>query len=225
MNTPNFQPDDPGFLISRALDGDLTPSEREQLEQALRESPDLRRQADELGAADRLVRRWGHPGVDLDWETHAALTSANAAAQGDVEVLAGVDVLVRRWAEREPGVDLDAFTARVLTKIKEEKRASRMSRVVYRIGLPLAAAAAIAVALVGRDWFAPSRQQVCDVTIRPVARSVAVVDGSRREPTVVVSFAPPVEDAPARAVTSNRGVGVMFIGAESERRVEEGSPL
>jgi|GEM_PF-5926039 len=127
--------DDPIFWASRDLDGDLLPQERARLSKRLAESDDLHREAEGLCRVDRLVRRWGESGPDVDW---------------------------------------DDFHASVLDRIEGGAVATRRLRWVVRIGVPLAAAAAIFIAVTTTMWSTSvttsSLTRTCEVRIsRPLA--------------------------------------------------------
>lgn len=104
-----IHPDDPGFLMSRQLDGDLTPDERRQLDELLSRDAE----------ADRQMREY-----------------------------ARLDQLLGEWGRAEPRIEWGRFQRDVLAEIRRRPAASRRTwNFVIRLGTPLAAAAAIALAL------------------------------------------------------------------------------
>ncbi|MCC7291250.1 MAG: hypothetical protein IT449_04205 [Phycisphaerales bacterium] len=104
-----IHPDDPGFLMSRRLDDDLTPEERRRLE---------------------------------------ALLSQDAEAERQMREYARLDQLLGEWGRAEPRVEWGRFQQGVLAEIRRRPAASRRTlNFVIRLGTPLAAAAAIALAL------------------------------------------------------------------------------
>ncbi len=104
-----IHPDDPGFLMSRRLDDDLTPDERRQLDELLSRDAE----------ADRQMREY-----------------------------ARLDQLLGEWGRAEPRIEWGRFQRDVLAAIRRRPSASRSPwNFVIRLGTPLAAAAAIALAL------------------------------------------------------------------------------
>ncbi len=222
MTADAYNPDDLAFLLSRGLDGDLSPDEQRRLGESLSQSESLRAEASKLEAVDRFIQRWGHKPVEVDWEHHAGLTSAYAGSADD-ERLSEVDDLLRRWRNRSVGVEAIDLTAGVLAKIRFERRRARPYRLVLRLGVPLAAAAAIALAVTVTTWFAPARDPICRVAIGPSSWSTA---GAERgiESRVVVSFAQSSEAVTTRQTPPTIGfatIGVEPLGSAGE----ESSPL
>lgn len=197
------------FLLSRSLDEDLTDGERRRLDAALAESASLRAESDALRAVDRLVRRWGERSIELDWPTHERLI--RASVQEDAS-LAEVDELVARWGRTEVSCDDAAFVDGVMERIAAEsgvRRTLRMPR-WYRIGVPLAAAAAIVFAVTARQWFtAPS--PVCDVSYgtSPGIESNDAAIG--KPPRLVVQF---TQVSQERRVPAPIGMSYGSVGAE-----------
>jgi anti-sigma factor RsiW len=222
MTSDAYNPVDLAFLLSRDLDGDLSPAERLRLDEALSQSESLRSEASKLEAVDRLIQQWGQKPVEVDWKHHAALTSASAGSAAD-ERLGKVDDLLRRWRNRSVGVEDIDLTARVLAKIRSERRRTTPYRLVLRLGVPLAAAAAIALAVTVTTWFAPARDPICRVAIGPSSWSAAVAQ-REIESRVVVSFAR--SDEVATTLLKPPAIGFATIGVEPLGSAgEEGSPL
>jgi len=197
----SYSPDDLSFLLSRRLDGDdLSPDESARLDEALRTSPVLRREAEHLETIRTLISRWGQRIV----EPEAA----------DDPGLRKVDGLLRRWGEREPA-ELD-LSEQVLHTIGAKRRVMPRG-LVFRLGVPLAAAAAIAIAALG-PWFTPRESIYVAIGQAPIARAV-----SSAEPQVVVSFALPTE-LPTAEAREALSVGSMIIGVETVV-TDEGSSL
>jgi anti-sigma factor RsiW len=218
-----YNPDDPAFLISRALDDDLPEAERRRLDEALAQSESLRSEVSKFEAVDRLVQRWGRRSVELDWRSHAALTQASAAEGTGETGSRKIDELLRRWGGRSDEVEAVDLTEGVQEEIRGERRRATPQRYLLRIGLPLAAAAAIILKVTTTTWFAPPPQPICRVAIGPSSRTmtrVAPETGS----TDVVSFARPTEALAASPGVPSIGfatIGVEPIGAGSE----ESAPL
>ena len=224
MSETTFHPDDPLFRVSRGLDNDLSVSERRRLEATLAESEAMREQADELRAADRLIRRWAKSVVELDWEPHAELVRARLAPVGDDESRE-VDGLLARWARPVAIVDAETFTAGVLAKIQPPKPQVQPPPWVYRWGVPLAAAAALGMALTATSWFTATGRPVTLVEVGPRVSMATRVASVSEEPRVVVSFVR-TADASATPSGSTTGISIAAIGASPlPPFVSEGAPL
>jgi anti-sigma factor RsiW len=222
MTADAHNPDDLAFLISRGLDGDLSPAERRRLDEVLSQSESLRSETSKFGTVDRLIQQWGQKPVELDWKHHAALTSASAGSTDD-ERLGKVDDLLRRWRDRSVGIEGIDLTTIVLAKIRSERHRATPYRFVLRLGVPLAAAAAIALAVTVTTWFAPARDPICRVAIGPSSWSATVIERGV-ESRVVVSFAQ--SDEVASALQAPAAIGFATIGVEPVGSTgEESSPL
>jgi len=217
MTAEAFNPDDLAFLFSRGLDGDLSPDEQRRLGESLSQSESLQSEASKFEAVDRLIHRWGQKPVEVDWKHHAALTSA-CAGSADDEPLGKVDDLLRQWRNRSVGVEAIDLTTSVLAKIRSERRLATPYRFVLRLGMPLAAAAAIALAVTVTTWFVPARDPICRVAIGPSSWNAAVAQRGV-ESRAVVSFAQASEAAKTFQVPAAIGfatIGVEPMGAAGE---------
>ena len=155
MSEVPYNPDDPIFLLSRSLDEELSGAEREKLDRALASSGALRAEADRLRRLNELIQRWGERPVQVDWVNHAAHTKARLIDDGQAEKLEKVDQLLGRWASQTVSIDEEAFTAAVMASVRAERKTPSWHSVVFRLGVPLAAAAAVVFAVVGTSWFTP----------------------------------------------------------------------
>ncbi len=218
MTDDQYNPDDLAFLVSRSMDDDLSPAERLRLADALSLSESLRAEVSKLKAVQRLVGQWGQESFDVDWKHHAALISASAASSED-ESLGKVDSLLSRWANRSE-VDAIDLTAGVLSRIHSERRGVNWHGTMWRLGVPLAAAAAIALAVTATTWF-PSRVPVCLVTFGPSSEA-AITSESVME-SQVVSFAR--SDEPTTPFATMPVIGFATIGVEAAPSGEESAPL
>lgn len=170
----DYDPNDPAFLISRRIDGDLTEHERNLLGDMLANSEALRDDAERLTAVHELIRRWAVATTQPDSDR---LHDAVIARVADTDNLGPVDRVIRRWALAEPNVDLRAFRAGVMARIKSTVPGRARSRILLRLGLPLAAAAAIVMAVTAHVWTLPGRGPTSRVVIGPrwvVAEAAAV---------------------------------------------------
>jgi hypothetical protein len=162
MTDMPHNPKDPEFLLSRELDRELSEKERRVLDEGLADSASLRAERERYGALDKLLRRFAARKVDVDWDAFAADVDRASAAEHPDEAGDSFDRLLARWGENEPVVDWERFTAVVMERIEPKRRATSWHRVIFRIGAPLAAAAAIALAVLIPTEEAPSgRSLVC----------------------------------------------------------------
>jgi hypothetical protein len=213
-----YNPDDPLFLVSRDLDCDLDENERGMLRETLASSAALTREAESLRKAAGLVARWAAATAAVDHTRFAS--DVRAQVSSETTDSASLDRLVARWASREPRVDERAFAAGVSRRIRSEARSRRLPRILLRIGAPLAAAAAIVIAVtVGlRDASMPQRVVVVSIERTPPVRAMT-------DTRVVVSFGR--RDAVASPV-DRPGPGVAFtaVGVSSSvTNYEEAPPL
>lgn len=191
MSEQEYNENDPLFLLSRSLDQELSAQKRQSLDEALASSGSLRDEAAKLRGVDRLVRRWGSLEVDANLDGFAEAVGGAPEPEG----LAGVDELVARWGSRSVESGSEALVARVMARIAPTphlaargpvaaRRPLHWQRVIFRVGAPLAAAAALALAFVTYSRVPPSShrqvevawgpplaavsQRVCDVSFRRV---------------------------------------------------------
>ncbi|MGB2985545.1 MAG: hypothetical protein WBE26_06650 [Phycisphaerae bacterium] len=223
MNETPYNPDDPAFLASRSLDEDLPECERRRLDEASASSESLRSEAQQLRAVDHLVKRWGAQPVELDWDHHAALIRVQAVSEDDAEELRKVDHLLQRWRSLTVPLDEGRFTAAVMASVESHRaRASRYG-LIFRLGAPLAAAAAIAFALTTGMWFTSPQKQVCRVVLGPSLSTVGLSQGVSGASKAVVLFGrDPVDPTP------DVGTGISFgsVGASPIALMpEDGPPL
>ncbi len=230
MIDETYNPTDPAFLASRALDESLTIEEQSVLDRALAESPALRAEVERLRRASELVGQWAKEAVEIDWETHAKLIAAKVVSDQntDGDDLSAVDGLLGAWGSQSVALDEDAFTASVLERIApaESLRPWRLSRMIYRVGATFAAAAVLVLAVSIQFWPTGLPDVVSVVTIGPIAGMRE--DVARRDeetPRSVVSFS----RVETRASTSSPGHSsfrFVSIGVSPHVEVaEDASPL
>ncbi len=216
MSDVPYNPDDPTFLLSRSLDEELTKTEQQKLDHALASSEAFRTEADRLRHLNQLINRWGAKPVALDWEHHAALTEAQLIGTGDADKLVKVDQLLGQWASQTVSIDEEAFTTAVLARVRAEQKTKPWHQVIFRLGVPLAAAAAVAFAVTAILWHRPDSRSALTIEIGPPLVMVTPSDHSadRREP--VVTFGQEEDPQEVTAVSSARtssGVSFIAIGA------------
>lgn len=211
MTDSPHNPNDPAFLFSRSLDEELSESDSKRLEEELASSAVLRAETDELAAVDRLVKRWGLWKVDLDWENHAKLLSAEAT--GEAEGLGEIDSLLGRWGADEVELDWERFTGAVMTEVKRLRHPRPGRRLIFRLAAPLAAAAAIVIAVTGTYWQVSTVQPIAVVVIGAQVESGAIGSGSVGAGRAVVRFA---RASAGSSVGPPATPGISFISVGSE---------
>jgi len=211
MSERSYNPEDLGFLISRELDGDLSEVERRCLEEAIRASDELGEDARAYAAADRLIRCWAMKKPELDWEATAGLTQVHVAGAGEDDGLHQVDALLQRWGASQANFTHVDLADGVLQQIRKEQGQVPSRSLIFRLRVPLAAAAAIALAVIGTTWFAPVGGPMVHVAIRtaPVMGPAA-----GEAPRATVSFARGV-DAASVVESLPPSIGFLTLGAEA----------
>ncbi len=176
------------FLVSRELDGDeFSLAEREELARALEESDDLRHAAEQIRLVDRLVRRWGQSKPEVDAEAMLAQSVGRVlpdAPQTDEEE---IDRLIGRWAATRIKTDESRYTAAVMRRVRAAAPRTAIRPWLFRLGVPLAAAAAVGFAVMGHLWPTATPTPTSTVVI---ARQVRSIDADATPARVaLVSFA------------------------------------
>jgi len=150
-------------LLSERPDGALSADERLVVERALREDPSTAKTAGQYERLQAMLRRWRAVGGEVDWEAMARRTSERVAEAADQDQYRQVDGLVQEWADSLPDVDWDRFKLRVAGAVREEAtrlgreapaeqrgralRWTRRAKWIATVGVPLAAAAVIVIAV------------------------------------------------------------------------------
>ena len=152
MTEEHYNANDILYLFSCGLDETLSDKQQRAVSDALAKSPSLRKQADALRATAALLAQWSTQPVDCDWTGHAQSISDQIGYDASDE-FDQLDALLGRWSATRASFDTDAFTAGVVARVERASDRGVVSKVLFRIGAPLAAAAAIALAVVGTLWF------------------------------------------------------------------------
>ena len=224
MTDCQYNANDPEFLASRSLDEDLSESDRKRLSEALEASEDLRCEAEKLRSVDQLVKRWGGEEVELDWNAHSELAVAKAMAERDEETGGKLDDLLQRWGYARVELDEEAFTQAVMAKVRpQESRPPRRS-LLFRLRTPLAAAAALAIAVTAAYWARSLPSPRVVVTIRHSDTMVESSPASTR-PSIVSFNREPIETLTPKP--GRPGISFMDIGAGAapEEWQDEAPPL
>jgi hypothetical protein len=222
MSEKPYNPEDPAFLISRSLDRDLSEDEHRQLDQVLSESEALRAEADMLRAVDRLIKRWAAEPVELDWEPHAAMIQARVTDSDDDQALRRIDDWLKRLGDSPVEVDGERFTAAVMAGIGAGPQRTVRS-LIFRIGAPLAAAAAIAFALIATFWSEPSQVAVTRVVVGPAVKRIEGLPGAAERPMPIVSFSRSSDTVVAEAA-ARPGISAVWSASTSDWS-DESPPL
>ena len=212
----NINSNDPLFLVSRDLDGDLSAAEKSRLAEVLAGSNKLQKDAEALRVVSSLVSGRVTDEAGVDWLHFEKLVMARVAEADENSTQ--VDQLLSRWAAREPVYNEGHYAGQVLTRIATAKKPNVSWRLVARLGAPLAAAAAVVIAVTA-TWHAP----ISMVNLAPVA--VVEIGPSRLGPgdgVSIVSFSRSTE----RDVHFEETVsfGYMTLGASPSTQMEE-APL
>ncbi len=205
---------DPEFLLSRAIDESLAEPDQSRIAELMAGSAELRQADDGLRAVDALVKRWGDKKAAYDEAAFVDRVSETISGEFDAEDLEEVDELIARWAAHGPEVDWEKFEAGVTGRIKPAGSVRSLRRVIFRIGAPLAAAAAIVMAVsIGLNRPA-SPEPVPDPVVAWGPEYVVI----EPEPVEVLfdrdpgDYVPPADPAPRIGIAS---IGIAVVSAEA----------
>lgn len=213
MSETPYNPDDPALLISRGLDQDLSEAERRRLDEALAESPALRAEAEQFRAVDELVKRWASRSADVE-STPFVKTVLAAVESEDDHDLHQIDRWLRGLGRDAVDVDTEEYTAQVLSRLSLRKRQPPRRPLIFRLGVPLAAAAALAMLVtVPRWWPLADTQPRCRIEIaRGAFAGDRDADSTTRTVAVVTIARLPRTLASAQSTRS----GVSLVSFSSE---------
>lgn len=210
---------DPLFLVSRSIDGDLSAVEQIRLDKLLAASAGLRADAEKLRAVASLLESRRLDRAQVDWKLHEKLVLAHID-EGEAD-LADVDRLLQSWGQKSPDYNEQALNDAVMARVAPARKRRRSAwRIVARLGAPLAAAAAVVLAVTA-TWFAPDTQISLDsVTIVQIGPLAA---GSEPDASLtVVTFARKTNSPPS--TNESLTFGYMTLGSSPMGQTEE-SPL
>jgi hypothetical protein len=228
-------------LIAERLDGTLTAEEQARLDRALAGDPAAAVTARRYECLHKLLSGWRTLHRDIDWEAFAAKIARRVAEDVEQEKDAAVDHLVRESAPM-PEVDWDRFKARVSSAVRREAasiagatapdpaaavqiratplRWRRTAKWLATVGAPLAAAAAIVIAV----WWPGAGHSIAPPHVLPAAPMVFVsLDVPQAAGRIAIQFeeTPPggagEEYAPASDGVADQpvAVGGMVIAVDS----------
>ncbi|HVP10589.1 MAG TPA: hypothetical protein VMV94_05290 [Phycisphaerae bacterium] len=199
-------------LIAERHDGTLAADERAWLDRALTADPATAALARQYERLHNLLAGWRTLHHDVDWQALADRIARRVAQDVERKKDAAVDDLVRESLPTMPEVDWDQFKARVSAAIRHaaatpvgdaspdrkevvgirtaRRRWRRAATWVASVGAPLAAAAAIAIAV----WWPGAAREIASPRVMPVSPMVVVaLDVPQTGGLVAISFdqAPP----------------------------------
>lgn len=155
-------------LLSEQLDGTLDADERLVVERAREQDASAAASAERYRRLQELLAQWRPLTDDVDWPAMARFTSERVAEAADEAEYQRVDRLVEQWADSLPEVDWDRFKVRVASAVRQEAvslgravladaasaehqgrslRWTKRAKWMATVGVPLAAAAVIVVAV------------------------------------------------------------------------------
>lgn len=194
MKDAPYNPEDIDFLASRGLDGDLSQDEQRQLDRALDSSDSLRADAAAMRKVNELIRRWAATPVEIDWDTHAKLIHARCQSDDESHNQPELDGILKHWARNSAAFDDDRFTAAVMRRVTKSPSTARTHSGrpwIFRLAVPLAAAAVLAMAFIGGSWInrdAGSQDFVSGRRTESPEEPVSPLD-TIKAPTCIVRFA------------------------------------
>ncbi len=212
MRSEEINPNDPMFLVSRNLDGELTGAEQSRLAKLLSESPEMRREAEKYCELNEALKSFGCSMPDVDFGDFSDRVRQSLGSSEDDAQLVEVDQAIQSWASKPVVFDEERFTAGVLEQIGESRSSTSRSRsILFRIGMPFAAAAAVALVWIGgfRNEHQPRR--VADVQIGGIERVATHISHGNTRLASVVSF----DRTPVETDRSTRsgGISLSFVGS------------
>ncbi|MHC5110995.1 MAG: hypothetical protein ACYTHJ_14080 [Planctomycetota bacterium] len=159
-DTHGPDPDNLLYLYSMGLDEELNKKDQARLDDALKADESLNKDADALAAVDRWMRQVATERQEVDSSTFVNLVNATLE-DDDSESLACIDRLVSAWGSEKVEVDPIEFRDGVLARLDGVRHVRKRS-LVFRLAVPLAAAAALAFAIIAQfpSGFAQSARNV-----------------------------------------------------------------
>lgn len=205
MSENRYDATDPLFLLSKSLDEVLTAEERERLDQAIVSGRVTQAEIRDWRATHVLLGRWASKTGDVLVANLEPEVLRRVQSQPDDEALDG---LLSGWGHSEPEVDWDYFHGGVMREVRALRLRQRRPAVWLRIGLPLAAAAAVVFAAMISLRTRQVESSRVVVRIGLHAAGERVVAGSDVRTTVSfgrVSVGPEMMDRPAAGISSGWG--------------------
>lgn len=180
--TVDIDPEQIEFLMSQAIDGDISPADADRLDRYLAEVPEARAEFEKMKRLDTLVGQWGRQPAPMDDQRVGELLSESVRQDAEFAISryfdgdeqAGeelavhakrdpnlgllehqyrrLEMIVRAWGEIEPPVDYDRLHDRLCATIRAEAR--RQATPLPRIfKLYVPLAAAASLLIVAGLWW------------------------------------------------------------------------
>ncbi|HKQ47310.1 MAG TPA: zf-HC2 domain-containing protein [Phycisphaerae bacterium] len=219
-------------LLSERADGELTSEQRADLERALASDADLARQAGAYQGLHALLDAWRAVPSDIDWQNLSARISREVGEEAALVAVEPIDNLVSRAHGPIPDVDWPQLQSRISAAVRADAAAghgagtgltrrswSRMAKRIVAIGAPLAAAAAIALAL----WLPRTSSPVAPTGPTPT-KAMIVVSYETPQPAGKVKVAfeeKPYTGPDTEAVSNGAAIANGPSRAFPRERVEE----
>ena len=184
------------LLASRQVDQDLSAEERSRLENGLAREPALRETLRGFQSLGTLLRRWSERRVPEVREEFCKEVLATIEASGASDEDEEVGALLSRWGAKTVSFDAERYTASVIERLRpvvrgrtETQTAERRPRsvprtLVFRLRVPLAAAASIALAFTAYLTVVARSRTVCDVRIASAIEALEGPQGGTRVASV-----------------------------------------
>ncbi len=168
MSESTYNPNDPAFLASRSLDETLDDADQERLRDVRSADASVETEARQLAAVDALVRKWSESDAYGTPDAFVESVLGRIVDEHD-EKNHALDQRIRDWAGNVPQVDARAFVNGVRRRMERGHGQRRRRPMLFRLGVPLAAAASIALALSAGLWFRSARRPLVEVSIGRMA--------------------------------------------------------
>jgi len=213
-------------LLSDRLDGVLDAEQQAELERLLAADAEGAEAVDQYARLDALLQQWRAVQPDVDWQTvreriRAAIDETDDAAWTVAD--AKLDDILAQWAGPVPAVDWDRLRSRYSEAVRREAERDALLEPVgggavhrrlqwtLRVGLPLAAAAAIALAV----WLP---REINPLQPEPAKPMVLVsLDTPATQGSVEFAFdEQPARPSPDAPQAENGGVMAIAIGPGTE---------
>jgi hypothetical protein len=178
-----IDPEQLEFLMSQAIDGDISAEDAERLERCLADDPEARAEFEKMQRLNALIGQWGQRSVPVDDERVGDALAARVEDDAEFAISRALDgeeqaerdmaafaqrdpdlglvehqyrrleMMVRAWGEVEPAVDHDRLFQRLCETIRAE--ADQQRKAAPRIlRLYAPLAAAASLAIVAGIWLA-----------------------------------------------------------------------
>ncbi len=230
MSDDLYNPTDPLFLLSRSLDEPLTDEDRLRLNEFMQSGAASRVDAQRFLSLNRLLRDWkSQNSILFDRELPDRVLAAIRANPMVENRDDSLEDLLSQWRKESPAIDWVRFQSDVMCEIRREERFSKSRRLVFRMGVPLAAAAAIAFAfLIPRQTSIVPRESIraeirTQVTLARPVNPNGLPFQPEASSRVTVSYGR-LSVGPERVELSRTMISSAWAGADGETDAAEELP-